>query len=422
VTASALDADRPGSGERYLALLDSWTAIESRFMGALLGPFPPLRSGLGLLRTAGVGGALDLGRRALLPLRRFLTEELDGESAGLLFAGSALHADLGPEMPGSGLFGWILTCLGQRHGFPVPEGGAQSLTDALVRRLHGLGATVHCNARVARVKIERGRAVGVVLADGTPIGADRAVVADCDATALFTDLVGLEHLPNLVRARLSRIERGWSTLKIDWALSSRIPWIDPAVKGAGTVHIASSVDELTMSSAQIACGLIPSEPFVVMGQMSTADASRSPIGTESAWAYTHAPQHVSGDAGGEGITGTWDATDVAKFVDRVETRIERLAPGFRDRIIASHVRSPRRFDEENPNLVGGDINGGTAQLHQQLIFRPIAGTGRPATPIGRLYLGSSSAHPGGGVHGACGANAARAAILGDRVRKVLPFR
>jgi phytoene dehydrogenase-like protein len=211
-------------------------------------------------------------------------------------------------------------------------------------------------------------------------------------------------------------------LKIDWALSSRIPWIDPAVKGAGTVHIASSVDELTMSSAQIACGLIPSEPFVVMGQMSTADASRSPIGTESAWAYTHAPQHVSGDAGGEGITGTWDATDVAKFVDRVETRIERLAPGFRDRIIASHVRSPRRFDEENPNLVGGDINGGTAQLHQQLIFRPIAGTGRPATPIGRLYLGSSSAHPGGGVHGACGANAARAAILGDRVRKVLPFR
>jgi phytoene dehydrogenase-like protein len=125
---------------------------------------------------------------------------------------------------------------------------------------------------------------------------------------------------------------------------------------------------------------------------------------------------VRGDAGGGGITGTWDTSETEQFVARMEARIEALAPGFGDLVMARHVFTPPTLEAANANLVGGDVNGGTAQLHQQLVFRPIPGLARSETPIRGLYLASASAHPGGGVHGACGANAARSALAHDRWR------
>jgi phytoene dehydrogenase-like protein len=124
------------------------------------------------------------------------------------------------------------------------------------------------------------------------------------------------------------------------------------------------------------------------------------------------------DAGGEGITGEWTDDERERFALRMEQRIERLAPGFSSRIIARHIASPPDLERANANLVGGDVNGGTAQLHQQLVFRPISGLARPETPVRNLYLASASAHPGGAVHGACGANAARAAIAHRRTQRV----
>jgi phytoene dehydrogenase-like protein len=121
------------------------------------------------------------------------------------------------------------------------------------------------------------------------------------------------------------------------------------------------------------------------------------------------PQQVRGDAGGD-LTGDWDGGDGDRFADRMEERIERLAPGFRDRILARHVFTPASMPRRDANLVGGAVNGGTAQLHQQLVFRPLPGLATPSTPIDRLYLASASAHPGGSVHGAAGTNAALAAL------------
>jgi phytoene dehydrogenase-like protein len=140
------------------------------------------------------------------------------------------------------------------------------------------------------------------------------------------------------------------------------------------------------------------------------DNTRSPSGTETAWAYTHVPQAAHGDAGGDALTGTWDERETELFVGRIEAQIEELAPGFTSLIRRRHVLTPRTFPLHDENLRNGALNGGTAQLHQQLIFRPSTGSGRPETPIKGLYLGGASAHPGGGVHGASGANAARAAL------------
>jgi len=147
----------------------------------------------------------------------------------------------------------------------------------------------------------------------------------------------------------------------------------------------------------------------VLGQYGHFDSTRAPPGKDTAWAYTHVPQRIIGDARGQ-LTGSWDERETTLFAARVEEQIESLAPGFGSLIRGRHVFTPPTFQQANRNLVNGAINGGTAQIHQQLMFRPLPGLGRAETPLEGLFLGSSSAHPGGGVHGAPGANAASAAL------------
>jgi phytoene dehydrogenase-like protein len=357
----------------------------------------------------GPSGALRFARFALLPVRRFGVEEFRGEGAPLLLAGNALHTDLAPESAGSAIFGWLLAMLGQDVGFPVPEGGSGRLTDSLVARLRARGGRLECDARVDGVVVRDGRAVAVRVG-GDTVGARRAVIADVAAPRLYLDLVGTDLLPPRLLADLRRFEWDTATVKIDWALSGRIPWQQEGTAGAGTVHVAGGMDELTVFAHQLTLGQVPSEPFVILGQTSTADPTRSPAGTESAWGYTHVPLHPRGDAGGQ-LRGDWlDPADRERFVERMERRLEEFAPGFRDLIVGRHVQFPHDLEDTNGNLVGGAVNGGTAGIHQQLVFRPTPGLGRPETPIERLYLASSSVHPGGGVHGAPGANAARAAL------------
>ncbi len=419
VTAAALDGFSPGDGDRWRDLYRSWERTGGALLGALTSPMPPVRAGARLARAVGARDLIPFARFGLLPVRRMGEEWFRGEGGPLLLAGNALHTDLPPEAAGGGLFGWVLAMLGQQVGFPVPEGGAQRLTDALVARLAAAGGRVVCGARVVGVRIEGGRAIGVRTEAGDDIDARRAVLADCDVVSLYRRLVGPEHLPARVLADLERFQPGAATVKVDWALSAPVPWTNPDARRAGTLHVADSLDELSITSAQLASGVVPDRPFLLFGQMTTADPTRSPPGTESAWAYTHVPQVVKADAGGAGINGAWDDTDTARFVERLEARVEALAPGFTDRIMARHVFTPPTLQAADANLVGGDVLGGTAALHQQLIFRPTPGSGRPETPVRGLYLASASAHPGGGVHGACGANAARAALFHDRLPRRL---
>lgn len=413
-TAASLDRFAPGDGDSWRHLYDLWRHVGDRLIDALLQPFPPVIAGARLAAALGPSRAMPFTRLALMTVRRLAQEEFSGDGGGVLLGGCALHTDLSPESAGGGLFGWVLGGLGQEQGFPVPAGGAQSLTDALVRRLVERGGRVECGVRVTGVDVRGGRAVGAVADDGTVFGASRAVLADVGAPALYSHLVAAEHLPSRVLEDVRRFEYGSGTVKVDWALDAPVPWLDPEVNRAGTVHVTDSLDDLSDMSSQLVRGLLPANPYLVMGQMTTADPSRSPAGTESAWAYAHVPRDVKGDAGPDGLTGRWDERETERFVARMEQRIERLAPGFQDHVIARHVFTPPTFEQANANLVGGEINGGTAQLHQQLVFRPVPGLGRPETPVDRLYLASASAHPGGGVHGACGANAARAALGRDR--------
>ncbi|MET8905379.1 NAD(P)/FAD-dependent oxidoreductase [Streptomyces sp. NPDC127113] len=415
VTAASLDTFAAGDGAAWERLHGVWDRYRADILDALFTPFPPVRAAARLaLRLRGAGG-LRLARTLVLPVRRMGAEEFRGEGGRLLLAGNALHADLAPEAAGSGGFGWLMSMLGQTYGFPVPVGGAGALTAALVHRLRSRGATVSCGHRVEHVVVRDRRAVGVRTAGGELVPARRAVLADVSVSALYGGLVAPEDLPDQVLADLRRFEWDFATFKVDWALDGPVPWRCAQAAGAGTVHLADGLDELTRFAAQIAMGRVPDRPFSLFGQMTTADPTRSPRGTESAWAYTHVPHDVRGDAGDEGITGSWDAGERELMADRVERHVERFAPGFRALIRARRVLAPPTLQALDANLTGGAINGGTAAMHQQLVFRPVPGTGRPETPVAGLYLASAAAHPGGGVHGAPGANAAHAALRRHRL-------
>jgi phytoene dehydrogenase-like protein len=406
-TAASVERFAPGDGDAWRALYAYWRSAP--FLHALLQPFPPLRAGARIAAALGPGGLLRFLRFSLLPVRRLAEERFRGDGAAWLLAGNALHADFAPESAGSGLFGWVLCGLAQQFGFPTPEGGAGRLTEALVRRLRAHGGRVECGTRVARVLVRRGAAVGVRTADGREITAGRAVLAGTIAPVLFRDLVGEDHLPPAFRDDLRAFQLDSATVKVDWSLDAPIPWAVEDARRAATIHVADGVDALTRATGQIARGLVPDRPFLVMGQYSMADPTRQPRGRETAWAYTHVPQRVKGDAGGE-LAGRWDAHEAETIAARVEAEVERRAPGFRALIRARHIFTPPALEAANANLAGGAVNQGTAQIHQQLVFRPTPGLGRAETPIARLFLAGASAHPGGGVHGAAGANAARAAL------------
>lgn len=408
-TAASVDAFAAGDGAAWRHLAAEWERLSPSLVDALFTPFPPVRAGARLLRELGAADALRFARFALLSVRRHGVEEFAGEGAPLLLAGNALHTDLGPGSAGSAVYGWLLAMLGQFVGFPVPEGGAGQLTAALVERLRSRGGRLECDVRVTGVVVRGGRAVAVQVADGRTVDVRRAVLADVTAPQLYLDLVGADHLPPRLLADLRRFAWDTGTVKVDWALSSPIPWRAEAVAPAGTVHVGGHLDDLTVYSSELERGLVPDKPFLLVGQMTTSDPSRSPAGTESAWGYTHVPARPRGDAGGE-LRGDWGAGDRARFLDRMEAQMERYAPGFRDLIVGRHAQFPADLQASDSNLQGGAVNGGTAALHQQLVFRPTPGLARPETPFAGLYLASSSAHPGGGVHGACGANAAKAAL------------
>jgi phytoene dehydrogenase-like protein len=398
-TAASIGGFASADGDTWMAETARFRRIAEPLLEALLRPFPPVRAASRLLRQLSVPGALDLARLAVLPVHRYAIEHYAGAGARMLLAGSALHTDLGPQQAGSAIFGWLLAMLGQTAGFPVPQGGAGALTEALLRRLSAVGGRVEYERPVTRVLHARGVAVGVVDAAGEPVRARRAVLADVPAPMLYGQLVGAAALPAGFRDALDHFQWDNATVKVDWALSAPIPWLAPEAGQAGTVHLDADLDELSRYAAQLTWGQAPERPYVILGQASTADPSRSPAGTESVWAYSHVPQEVARDA------------DVLRgYAERIQQVVERHAPGFGDLVLARHLQLPDDFERHDPSLFGGALNGGTAAVHQQLFLRPVPGLGRADTPIDRLYLASASAHPGGGVHGGPGANAARAAL------------
>jgi phytoene dehydrogenase-like protein len=273
------------------------------------------------------------------------------------------------------------------------------LSGALVRRAERAGALLTSGTPVTRVEVSAGRVTAVHTASGETVSVTRAVVADTSAPALYGELLPEALIPAGLRRDLAeRFEWDYPTVKLNFRLNGPIPWKAAEAHSAGVVHLGGTADELVHVSADLDTGRIPAQPFLLIGQTTKSDPSRSPKGTEAVWAYSHLPRGIADDAAAEKLAG------------RMERAIERFAPGFGDLIIDRDLQRPSALESGNAALGLGALGGGTMQLQQQLIFRPTIGLGSARTFVTGLYLGSSAIHPGGGVHGACGHLAARTAI------------
>jgi phytoene dehydrogenase-like protein len=402
-TAAGLEAEHPGDGDTWLRLVEHYRRIREPLLDALFSPFPPLRAAGRLLGRLGARDALETARLLALPVHRLGEELFGGEGGRALLAGNAMHADVPAVAPVSGGFGWLLAMLGQDVGFPVPVGGAGRLSGAMADRARAAGAQLRTGAPVERVVVHGGRALGVLCADGTAVRARRAVLASCPVTTLFGTLIDEAQVPNGVRRALRRFQWDLPTVKVNWAMHGRVPWRAAGAASAGTVHLGTDSSGLAEWSTSLGIGRPSEHTFALVGQMAVADPSRAPAGGESLWAYSHLPR------------GQTDPKSAAELAERMQALVEAHAPGFAGLVRHRFVQTPADLQAADGSLRHGALNGGTAQLQQQLVFRPVPGTGRPETAIAGLYLAGAGAHPGGGVHGAAGWLAARAALDGARL-------
>ncbi|OBK27347.1 FAD-dependent oxidoreductase [Mycobacterium asiaticum] len=402
-TAAEFERREPTDGDNWWRIVQLWQKIRSPLLQALLAPFPPVRPLISLLLKLGTSDAVRLANLLVQPANTMVDRLFAGEAPRLMLLGNALHADIPLDAPLSGVMGLLMSMLAQDGGWPVPVGGSGQLTAALVKRACSAGAQIECNQNVARIQVRGGRAVGVETTQGRSVRARRAVVADVTAPRLFCDMVPAGAVPPGLRSELEHYIWDPPVVKVNYALDHRIPWRAANLANVGTVHLGADGPGLVRWMADVNTRVVPRHPFMLLGQTTTADPSRSPTGTESVWAYTHLPRNVADDAAAE------------KLADSMDEVIAEHAPGFGAHVLHRFVQRPSDLEASDANLHLGALNGGTAQLQQMLIFRPASGMGRAETPIERLYLGSASATPGGSVHGACGRNAARAALAADGI-------
>jgi phytoene dehydrogenase-like protein len=374
-------------GPAWGSLVERLWQVREPLLRTILGPLPPIRSVIELGKEALPLAPLALYSSARLGRRLFGD---DDRAAGWL-AGSGAHADVSPHSIPSGAFSLGLNFLGHMVGWPFPRGGAGRLTEALVERL---GGQVRCGAVVER--IEPGR--GVVLQGGERAAADAVL---CTASpAVLTRLLPPGALPGRVERRLRGWRYGLGTLKLDYALSAPLPWPDALAREAGVVHVGGPLSEIAGSLDEAMRGTFPERPALVVGQQSVHDPSRAPEGKHTLYAYARVPRHTT-----------------AEMADQVDAQIERYARGFRATVLHRRVRTPADIENENPSLAGGDLAAGSFGLGQQLIFRPDPRLCRYRTPVKGLYVAGGWVHPGAGVHGMPGWNAAGMILKDRRLRR-----
>ena len=359
IAERSLDATARGlgpDGEAWRRLLgpfvEAWPALRHDVLAPLGVPRHPI-----LLAR--------FGSKAIQPARALAERTFRGVRARALFAGIAAHSTLPLEHRPSAAVGLTLAILAHACGWPLPRGGAQRISDALAATLCAAGGVIRTASPVTSIP--------------------DAPIVMCDVTPRQLLALAAGRFPDGYRRSLETYRYGPGAYKIDWALDAPIPWRARECSRAGTVHLGGTLEEIAAWESGF-----HGRPFVLLTQPTLFDPSRAPAGKHIAWAYCHVPNAFDGD-----MTGA------------IESQIERFAPGFRARILARHVRTPAAFERYNPNLVGGDINGGSLEL-SQFFLRPTRRLYR--TPLTGVFLCSSSTPPGGAVHGMCGYNAVRAAL------------
>lgn len=362
-TAAALGHDQTAYHSLFGPLVDHAHELYPDIFSPLQFPAHPLRmAGFGL--------------RALPPASLLARLAFRSQEARALLAGNAAHSVLPLEAPLTSAIAIMLQFSAHAVGWPVAQGGSQSIATALARIVERHGGEFVTHWRIRSL-------------DELP--PSRVVLFDT-APRHLAEIAG-SALPSSYRRRLQSYRHGPGVFKIDYALSEPVPWTNPDCRKAGTVHVGGTLEEISRSEHEACAGVHSEKPFVLTAQPTLCDPTRAPAGKHIFWAYCHVPHGSSLD-----------------MRDRIESQIERFAPGFKDTILAARTHHCGQMETHNPNYIGGDIIGGVTDW-QQLLARPIASPSPHRTPNPRLFLCSASTPPAGGVHGMCGFHAAQAVLL-----------
>ncbi len=362
-TADGLDAC---DARAYVSLLAPFVDAGPELLSDLLAPLGLPRRPLTMLR---------FGLHALRSASGLARGRFRGPRAQALLAGCAAHATMPLEHRLTAALGLVFLLTGHLTDWPVVKGGSAALTRALLGVLSSLGG-----------RVETGRPVRSL----HELPPSRVVLFDTSPANLLA--VAGDALPRRYAQRLRRFRYGPGVFKVDWALDGPIPWADPSMRRAATVHLGGTLEEVSASEAAMWRGHPSDRPFVLLCQQSVVDPSRAPAGKHTGYAYCHVPSGSTVD-----------------HTAAIEAQVERFAPGFQSLILARHTMTAAAFDAYNPAWPGGAISGGVSDL-TQLFTRPVARWSPYSTPNPRLFLCSASTPPGGGVHGMCGHHAARAAL------------
>jgi len=361
-TANSLGQDKRNYFKLMKPLVGNWENLSAEFLQPMLHlPRHPI-------------ALAKFGMRALFPATLVAKVLFKNKPARALFAGIAAHSFLPLESIVSSAFALVLGSAGHAVGWPIPHRGSQAISNALAAHLQELGGKIEINCKIDNLE---------------QLPKSRAVLFDTSVWN-FVRIAG-SRLPNTYRRRLQKFRHAPGIFKLDYALSAPIPWRADECRRAGTVHLGGTLDEIAAAERDAARGKMPECPFVLVAQQSLFDETRAPHGQHTLWAYAHVPFNCNVD-----------------ISERIEAQIERFAPGSRDCIVARHKIGATDLEKSNPNLIGGDITGGSTSLWQ-LVARPVFSPTPYRTARG-IYLCSASTPPGGGVHGMCGYHAAQAAL------------
>lgn len=416
--------------DAYLAMLGRLGA-DLDVVGSLLGS--ELRSAralrpLGTLFRRGRQARIEEWARSTAASgRRWMRRSFEGSEVDHLWAPWLLHAGLAPDSASGGLMVPLFAGTTHSAGLPIVKGGQGRFVEAFERLLQERGVTVLTGVDVDGIIVEGGRAVGITAGQDS-IRADRAVLASVTPSTLYNQLLPATATPAASRAEATRYQFGRGAMQIHVALSAPIVWSESALAGIPLVHLTDGSGSTGIACAQAEAGLLPARPTVVVGQQQLLDPSRAPAGAGLLWLQLQeVPFAPTGDAGSLlDVTHGWNEQLVAGFVERVLNLVEEQAPGTKAKVLKWVAKSPVDLSRENVNCVAGDPYCGSAELDQNLIWRPGPQTSRHRTTVPGLWHIGASTHPGPGLSGGSGHIAAQALIRQgagrpSRVRARLTF-
>jgi phytoene dehydrogenase-like protein len=408
VNVAALNARSPGDGDTFAADADG-IAADAPFLFALLGgslwSWGTARLLFGQVRKRGLRGLATWFGKALVPARGWLETGYRSAAAQALFAPWVLHTGLTPESTYSGQMGRVIAFALEAAGAPVSKGGSGAAVQAFRRLIEERGGTIRTNADVSRIIVHNGRITGVRLETGEDIGTT-SVLASVAPGALMT-LLG-EAAPPGDRSAARVFRHGRGNFQLNYALDAVPEWLTPGMEKVGLIHLADGVDSVSKSANEALRGLLPATPTICVGQPSALDPSRCPPGKAVLWLQIpDAPRVIKGDAAAEIEGDDWDRVREA-FADRIERILARHIKGFDRIVLARRAYSPADLERMNVNLVGGDPYGGACDIDQFFLWRPFAHSTNGTNAIKGLRHIGASTHPGPGLGGGSGYNAAKA--------------